>query len=139
MIRRLCQLVCASFLAWGALAYPVWLYGGNRSLVQSGVAAGVCVFPAALTLALGLRLSRGTPEQFLVLIIGGMAVRLVMVFGVGAALAKMATEFRGTGFWLWVLLYYLVTLVLEALLLVRTMTPGPRRLGSRMTSEGRIC
>ena len=104
--------------AWAAAAYPAFLLRGETGLVHSGVAALACLVPAALTLFLA-RLATWSPEQRLMLILGGSGIRMLVVLGVVLALNWTTTYFQPLGFVLWVLAFYLLTLVLEVVLLVQ--------------------
>ena len=61
---------------------------------------------------------RQTPDQQLVAVLGGTGVRLFFVLGAGAAVGAWVPDFHGPGFWVWLLVFYLLTLALEVTLLL---------------------
>jgi hypothetical protein len=117
--KRLFLLVGSCLLLWFLLAGPVFVGLGEQQLLFSAVAAGICLLPAAATM-FWCELSVGkTPEAQFAVALGGTAVRMVFVVGLGMLLYFGLSGFRSAGFWLWVIGYYLVTLVIEVVLLAR--------------------
>jgi hypothetical protein len=120
VIRTLALLIGGTAAFWLAAAFPAYLLWGGDALLFSGVAAGLCLVPMTLTLAWGSKALRGAPEQALLAVMGGTGLRLVFVVGIAMALYLSLPEFHSRAFWLWVIVFYLVTLTLEmALLLTR--------------------
>ncbi len=125
MTRRLGLLLGVSLLAWGAVAYPAWILGGERQVVFSAVALGLCLLPAALSMTWAEWALRKAPEQYLLTVLGGTGLRLFVVLGASLALGSMSSYFRGGGFLLWILAFYLFTLTLEVVFLLAGRTsPG---------------
>ena len=116
--RRLALLVLGCLSAWGALAYPAWLVGGKDGVLQSAVAAGVCLVPAALSLLWGRRALRRGPEQVFLLLTGGLVLRIALVFAAAIVLSIVVPGLRHREFWLWIVIFYLVTLALDMALLL---------------------
>ena len=79
------------------------------------VAAGEC------DLVLG-----GSPEQQLMAVFGGTAIRIIFVVGLGMILYQSLDEFHSSKFWLWIIIYYLATLTLEMILVVRRQSAMDR-------------
>lgn len=134
MIRRLGVLVAGIVLLWAVLAALVWLlwdrliypeHGPPRdvALVFSGVAALLCLLPAAGTLAWAAWGQGRSPEHQLYAALGGSGIRMFFVLGAGMLLTNL-TYFQQPGFWMWVLAFYLFTLLLEVLLVLRGQ-PAP--------------
>ncbi len=121
MIRTVGLLVGGTAGLWLAAAYPAYQLGGEEGLVQSAVAALLCLLPMMGTLVwAGRALRGGRPEQALLAVMGGTGLRLLFVIGVAVALYLAAPYFHSRGFLIWVVVFYLVTLALEmALLLAR--------------------
>src|SRR5436853_296862 len=73
MKRRLGWLVAGSLAFWLAVSYPARLLGGDSALGYSAVAAALCLAPTLATLAwAGWALER-SPEQQLLMLLGGWA------------------------------------------------------------------
>jgi hypothetical protein len=98
----------------------------QQVLVYSAVAAALCLVPMTATL---LWISWGThqsPDQQMVAVLGGSGVRMFAVLGVGLALTSTSPYFRQGSFWFWVLAFYLFTLTLELVIVVRGQTAGQK-------------
>jgi ABC-type spermidine/putrescine transport system permease subunit II len=108
-------------------AYPARLLGGDAGLVYSAVAAGLCLVPTALTLLWADWASRQSPEQQLTMVLGGTGVRMGVVMGVGLLFYLLVPYFQQPGFWLWLLAFYLFTLGLEMVLVVRSRSAFEQR------------
>lgn len=119
MIGRVGLLLGGAFAFWVILSYPAWRLGGEAHLIYSGVALVLCTLPAAATLILDRLAVGGTPETQLVAVVGGMLMRMAAVLGGGLALSAFHPYFQGQAFWLWVAVFYLFTLALEMVLIVR--------------------
>ena len=130
MKKRLAILVGGSLALWWVLAYPAYHLGGVPGLVSSAVALGLCLAPTVATLVWANWASGSSPEQQLLMVLGGTGVR--MAFVLGSALILYCTEayFQNMSFWMWILVFYLLTLALEIVLLV---VPG--RVSSSQPSE----
>lgn len=113
MKRRLGLLLVGTLLGWTIVAYPALRLWGPEALVQSAVAMGLCLAPAAVTMVfLGRSLQR-PPEQQLLAMVGGMGIRMVVVLGAGTLLYFAVPVLQSDGFWIWLLVFYLLTLALE--------------------------
>jgi hypothetical protein len=128
VIRNLALLagVCLAF--WGIVAFPAqWLWG-NESLIFSSVACAICLIPAVLTLAWGQWALIGSPERQLAAVLGGTGVRLLFAAGVGMVLFQMVPFFGHAQFMIWIIVFYLVTLLIEMGLLLswQAAVNGPR-------------
>ena len=126
--RALTWLVAVTGGVWLCVALPATYNKGDGPLLCSGIAALLCLLPAAVTLWWGVALKSDgqprAPEEQLVFVAGATGVRLVVVFGVGALLATQApmiSEHRRT-FLTWGLIFYLTTLIVETVLLTAGMT-----------------
>jgi hypothetical protein len=122
--RKVGLLLGVSLLIWAAAAYPTWELGGEQQLLYSAVALVVCLLPTTLSMVWSEWALRKAPEQHLLTVLGGTGLRLFFVLGVSLALGSSLSYFRGGGFLLWVLAFYLLTLTLEVVLLV-TGRPSP--------------
>lgn len=127
MNRRLGLLITGSLAAWVVTLYPAYRLWGNPDaygpwwqdpvFVYSAVAVGLCLVPTALTLVWGGWAFRQSPEQQLLMVLGGTVVRILVVLGGGVALFLATDYFRQKSFMVWLLVFYLLTLALEIVLL----------------------
>jgi hypothetical protein len=129
VIKRVALLLAGSLLFWGLAAYPAYLLGGDTGLLFSAVAAGLCLVPGLVTLVWAEWTYRRSPDQHLLMVLGGTGVRLFVVLGGALAIQSGLPRFRQTGFLLWVGVFYLFTLILEVVLMLagRTGVGEPRR------------
>jgi hypothetical protein len=119
-----------SAVLWVLLSYPAYLLGGVEGLRFSAVAAVLCMVPTAGTLLWCDLVLGGSPEQQLMAVFGGTAIRIIFVVGIAMILYQEREEFHSTAFWLWIIVFYLATLTLEMILVVRRQAaldkaPGP--------------
>jgi hypothetical protein len=117
--KRVTLLIVGSLLAWAALTYPARLWGGETALVYSTVAVALCLVPTAATMLWAGWAFRQSPEQQLAMLLGGTGVRMGVVLGAGLVLTSFVPLFGQPSFWLWLLAFYLITLTLEVVLVVR--------------------
>jgi hypothetical protein len=116
--KRVITLIGGSLLAWALLAYPARHLWGDSALVYSAVAVALCLVPTAATMLWAGWALRQSPEQQLVMVLGGTGVRMGVVLGAGLVLTSFVPFFGQQSFWLWLLLFYLITLTLEMVLVV---------------------
>jgi hypothetical protein len=120
-VTRLAGLVVGLPLLIGAVvAVPG---GWNRGPVQwqlAGIAFALCVPPGVLVVFLADYLSRVSPYGRVLAVFVGTFVRMAVGFG-GGVLIFLAAAFDNRAdkiaFWLWLLFAYLVTLVVETVVL----------------------
>jgi hypothetical protein len=135
--RRLAVLIGGSLAFWAALALPAAVWAEGPVLLYSGVALGLCLVPGvAVVLASGLAF-RGSPENQVLVALGGTAVRMFLVLGAGLALYLGMPGFHQPAFWFWVLLFYLFTLALEVVVMV-TGRPMDRSRHENLPASGRV-
>jgi hypothetical protein len=136
MIRR-CVLLLGSVGLFALLAASVGtMLDLPQVWVQVPVAWLLCAGPGVVTLALTLRLSQRGPLEQVMAVLGSMAVRMVSAFGGGLLLwwfVPALHEPNPRNFWLWLLLFYLFTLVVELVLLEvpGTVTPATTATNGR--------
>ena len=122
MTRQLVQLVAGTLGIWLAFALPAWLLGGDQALLETAAASALCFAPMAATLLWAHWAFAGSPEQQLAAALGGTGVRLVIAVGGGIALNHAVETLARPAFLLWVVVFYLATLTLEIVLVVRRQT-----------------
>jgi hypothetical protein len=131
----LATLIIPPLVLWAVSAYPAFEWWGGSALVYSAVALLLCLAPAAGTLLWSDLMSGRSPEQRLLSVLGGSGVRMTVVLGAGLALHVFVPFFERTSFWVWVLVYYLLTLALEILLLAQSRQPNSVSVSAEDRSE----
>ena len=86
--------------------------------LYSLVAAGLCLVPSAITMMWASRTGSRNPENALLLVFGGTALRMALVLAVSLLLFYTVPIFARMSFWIVILVFYLFTLGLEIALLV---------------------
>lgn len=136
-MRRLAVLIGGSLALWLLLGLPARQFWGDAALIYAGVAVGLCLVPAALTLVWSDWALRHSPEQQLTMVLGGTGVRLFVVLGGAWALYSLVPYLsQQPGYWAWVFIFYMSTLALEMALILagRPSPPTPDYL--RKLEEG---
>ena len=129
---RTALLVIGVPLAIGAaVAIPVGWIRGPQQWELAGIAFGLCLPPGLLVVVLADYLARTSPYGRVLAVFVGTFVRMAVGFG-GAVLiflaAGPAERSDRIAFWLWLLFAYLVTLVVETVVLSgRQTAPGTPR------------
>jgi hypothetical protein len=119
-------LFAGTLACWLVTVFPARWLGDDSAVLFSATAALLCFVPAAATLAWGEWALKGQPEQQLLAVLGGTGVRMAVVLAAGLALYFLHPEFHYLRFWIWVIVFYLVTLGLEVGILV-SRSPAPDR------------
>jgi hypothetical protein len=118
--RQLAVLVGGTLAIWAVLLVSVRLVSGDLAVFQSGAAALICLLPTTLTLVWGNWAQYQSPEQQLLLVFGGTGARLLIALSLALAGYILIGGLHSISFWVWLLAFYLFTLVLEMVLLART-------------------
>lgn len=121
------KLMIGTLAVWAVIAYPARRFGGEQALLDTLTAMLLCLAPASLTLAWADRALRGKPEEQLLFMLGGTGIRMIFVLGAGLLLYYSVEPFQHPGFWLWVLLFYLMTLAGELVLMLSGRAAGSGR------------
>jgi hypothetical protein len=126
VIKGLLWLIGGTLVFAALVTYPARLLAERQrweepqlTWLWSATAAALCLLPATLTLVWTRRADGAGPEQQLLAVMGGTAVRLVFVFGAGLLLFLSVAEYAYQRFWIFLVIYYLFTLALEMVLIVR--------------------
>jgi hypothetical protein len=111
-------------IAWAGILTSggeVWSEQLTALLVSSLAAMLLCLIPTTLTLLWSSWGLKQTPDQQLAVVLGGTGIRMFFVLGLGLLLSQSVPLLRERQiiFWVWLLIYYLATLALEMVLLVR--------------------
>ncbi len=125
-MKGLLGLIGGTVAFWGLASYGAHLlWPDDPTLMWSTTAAFLCLLPTALTLVWTRWAYRGQPEQQLLAVFGGTALRMVVVIAAGLILFLGVKGFEYQRFWLFVVVYYLFTLALEMVLVVRGTSAEP--------------
>ena len=109
------------YLCWDQFALTEAAFPRGVAVLFNSVALGLCLVPMAVTLVWVSWANRKTADQQLLAILGGTSVRMCFVLGAGLLLTNVVPIFvqHQWTFWVWLLVFYLVTLGLEIVVLVR--------------------
>lgn len=116
MRRRLITLISGTLAGWLIVLLPACLLGGNQAAVHSLTATIICLVPTTATLVWACLTWGRSPEQRLLITVGGMAVRVSFVVAAGLLLFQLIPYFHQVSFWGWLAVFYLITLGLETAL-----------------------
>ena len=119
---HLMVLIGVTFGCWLMVACGAWLMVRPWVVLGSGVAALLCLFPGVLVLFVAHQLAIDESHKMLVLSVGGSFLRLVFVLGAGLALYNSFSELTIWSLVIWIVLFYLVTLIVETWLLLAVPT-----------------
>jgi len=134
VIRRFLVLLggCAAFCLLVGLPAR-HLGGGDAVLVFLGTGLLLCLVPGIVTLIWGERALRESPDKQLILVMGGMGLRMAFVLLAGLVLFQYVPYYQRQGsFLLWLAVSYLFTLALDIIVLLTgrtqqdTQTPATR-------------
>jgi len=119
-----------------ALAWLLWPDHRETSLAASLTALTLCLVPTVVTFLWSAWVVKGDPNQQLVAVLGGTGIRMFFVLGVGFLLGSTvpALEEKPIPFWLWVLVFYLLTLALEMTLILRARLAWEKANGAGTTT-----
>ncbi len=119
-MKALLWLIAGTVTFWGLLTYPARLaWPDDPTFAWSTAAALLCLVPGALTLAWTTWAYKGQAQQQLVAVLGSTMVRMAVVVAGGLVLFLSVPAFAYQRFWMFVIVYYLFTLALEMVLIVR--------------------
>lgn len=127
MIRRVVALIGVPVIVALVVALPLGLWRGPHHWLCATVAVGLTVLPGLATLVLAQQFVKWPLGPVAVVFVGAF-VRLGVGFGgaVGVFLASRPIFHADPwSYWLWVLGVYLVTLVLETVLLSKQVRQRP--------------
>jgi hypothetical protein len=127
VIRRAAVLFCVPVLLAALVAGPLGMWRGDYQLLCAAIAVGLIVPSAVATFVLAERLSRNSLYGPLLAVAIGTYGRLVVGFGGAAAVffaSKPTFHADPFSYWGWVLGTYLVTLVVETVLLASGRAGG---------------
>lgn len=103
---------------WLAMLLPAWWLAGADGLEGLSYAALLCLVPGVLVFCLSARY-RVAEIEFMVVVLGGMFLRLVFVLGGMFAVQGLRPGLGFRAFVLWLLVFYMTALLVETLLVLR--------------------
>ncbi len=120
MSKQVLFLIAGVSALWLLLALPArYLGGGDNAVWQSGLAALLCLVPATASLVWATWAFGQGSDQQLYAVLGGGGVRLIFVTSAALILTEVVGLFKGqTSFFLWLGVFYVLTLALEIGLLL---------------------
>jgi hypothetical protein len=132
VIKRLAILLIGTVLFWVMLAYPVYRLTNHKGLLNSAVAATLCLLPASITLIWSQRAVTAKSGHRSTVVLAASGIRMGTVVVTALVLALSNPVFEALSFWISVLVFYLFTLTLEMFLLMAawptpTTCPVPKR------------
>lgn len=119
MIRQLGLLWAGSLLLWLVVTVPAAVFAGATAVLDTSVACGLCLVPMTATMLWCHWAFGSSPENQLAAVMGGTSVRMLVVAGGGIGLYFAAPALSRPAFLVWVVVFYLATLALEVVLVVR--------------------
>jgi hypothetical protein len=119
VIRRLLLLVGGTAAFWLIVGLPArYLGGGDTAIAYLGTALLLCLAPGMVTLIWGESAFKQSPDQQLILVLGGTGLRMFFVLLAGWALFVWLPYYQQQSFLIWLLVGYLFTLALDLTLLL---------------------
>ncbi len=130
MRQRVLILIAGTVLFWALTAIPArHLGGGNLAIAYSATALLLCLVPGVLTFLWTGWTARQDPQQMLLVALGATGIRMFGVLLAGLLLLQTVPLFREQeGFLIWLVVFYLFTLTLEMVLLLKAR-PQPKASG----------
>jgi hypothetical protein len=110
------RLLAVTLGVWLLIAAPAWWLAGANGVEGAAWSALLCTLPGCVTLAAVDRLDDRKRPVFGMLL--GTGLRLGMAAPGGFAVAWFRPELRAREFFLWLVLFYLITLAVETRLLL---------------------
>jgi len=132
VIRRLVTFIGATLAVWLAAALVARALWGDSVALGSAIAVAVCLVPAVVTLLWSEWALAWAPQQQVTAVLGGTGVRIFVV-ALAALILHQQVEFlrdegeAKSGFWTWVIFFYLVTLALEVAMLLWAQAEAARK------------
>ena len=130
-MRRAAILLGVPVLVAALVAVPLWWWRGDYQLLCAAVAVVLVVPPCVGTLVVAERLARTSLYGPLLAVVIGTYGRIAVGFGGAAAVffaSKPTFHADPLSFWGWVLGTYLLTLLVETVLLARRRAGGATEL-----------
>jgi hypothetical protein len=131
-MRRAVILLGVPTILAALVALPLGMLRGPHHWLCAAVAVALTVTPGIVTLVAADRMAKASPYGRVAALVLGTVVRLVVGFGGAVAVFFAAGETFRAGpivFWGWILGAYLVTLIVETVLLGMNRSPESAKDG----------
>lgn len=123
-LRHCGWLTAVTLIVFGIAAWPVSRWSGRAGVEELSFAAGLCLFPGWLAFWLVSRYVAAKSRALAIL--AGTTLRMLLVLG-GVLVLRMQWGGLPKSFLVWLCVFYLLSLVVETVLVTRTLLPaGPR-------------
>jgi hypothetical protein len=132
MIRSLGLLWAGTIMLWLLAAFPAWLISPETGLLDITVACGVCLVPMTATLLWCHYAFHGRADQQLLAVLGGTGVRLLIVVAASIGLFLAVEVLGRPAFLVWVVVFYLLTLTMEVVVVVRQQNASTGAASARV-------
>jgi len=111
-------LTAATLAVWLLLVAPAWALAGLLGLEGLSYAALICLVPGWLVFLMTAAYGFGT-SQGAVVVLSGTGVRMAFVLGGALTFRALRPDFGFREFYVWLVVFYLTTLLLETMLTLR--------------------
>jgi hypothetical protein len=129
--HKLPWFLAGSLGLWLMVSLPAWFWLGEQGLLETSLALLLCLVPMTATLLWCTWALASSPDNQLVAVMGGSGLRLLVVGAVGVLLHQRMPALQQDSFLLWVVFFYLATLTLEVIVMVKpTVVSPPRQVGN---------
>lgn len=123
-LRQCGWLTAVTLVVLGVAAWPVFHWFGRAGIEEMGFAAGLCLFPGWLAFWLVSRYVAAKSRALAIL--AGSTLRMLIVLG-GVLVLRMQWGELPKSFLVWLCVFYLLSLIVETVLVTRTLLPvAPR-------------
>jgi len=123
-LRHCGWLTAVTLGVFGVAVWPVFHWSGRAGIEEMSLAAGLCLFPGWLAFWLVSRYVAAKSRALAVL--AGSLLRMFLVLG-GVLVLRTVWGELPKSFLIWLCVFYLLSLVVETVLVTRTLLPaGPR-------------
>ncbi|MCC7422792.1 MAG: hypothetical protein IT428_21145 [Planctomycetaceae bacterium] len=117
-VRRSMVLLAVVGALWAILAWPAYQWAGRDALVGLSLAAIMCFFPGLVVFVMTASVPAGSSKAAGVIVAGSGLSKIVLFAGV-LIVQSVLPNLKVREFLVWVLVFYLATLCLETVLLLR--------------------
>lgn len=141
MIRRVLifWVGCAALFLLSVMPFRILLEDEARANAMTAYAATamlLCLIPTTITLAWSAHALKQDPNQQMALVLGGTGIRMFFVLlGALGLHDGVAYYQKYSGFWMWVLVFYLLTLALEMGIMLAGRSSADQASGTKAVSE----
>lgn len=118
ILVRSALLLATAVALWGLCAWPAWQLAGAAGLEGLTLAAVLCSLPGFVVFVLTSGVEPGSPRGAAMVMVG-TGIRLAVVMAGALGVRWLAPHLKWREFHVWLLVFYLATLGLETVLVLR--------------------